>query len=332
MHGIIYKVSNTVNGKVYIGQTIKTLEARKKQHVKESEKDNPKKLYFHNALHKYGIAAFNWELIDRAENASQLNDKEQDWITYYGSYGKYGYNLTPGGNAKISNEKAVCAFSLDGQWLSEHSSIWEASIHYGIPTSSIGFVATGKRITAHEKVFLFKDSFKNLAEMFREVRNRNRRHTPERFEKREIIGINRDGQFLLFPSIYQASKYTAVSRKSIFSICRDSNKVSKDWVFYFQEESPTPGSKGFDAFLSQAVQRMHSRYRAVLMYTLDGTLVNRYKNQAEAGRALGCPRSAVSLCCSGKRKTAYRHIFLYEDEWNGEQDIHLELKRRVKVA
>lgn len=332
MNGIIYKVTNTVNGKVYIGQTKKTLKARKKQHIKESEKDNPKKLYFHNALHKYGIAAFNWEQIDQAENASQLNDKEQDWITYYGSYGKYGYNLTPGGNAKISNEKAICAFSLDGQLLSEHPSIWEASVHYGIPTSSIGFVAIGKRITTHEKVFLFKDSFTNLAEMFREVRNRNRRHTPERSEKREIIGINRDGQFLIFPSIYQASKETFVCRKSIFAICSDSKKVSKKWVFYFKEESPSPGTYDFEVFLSQAVKRMHSRYRAVLVYDLDGKLVNRYKSPAEAERAFGCPRGAVSLCCSGKRKTAYRHIFLYEDEWNEEKDIHIEIKRRSKVA
>ena len=51
---IIYKATNLVNGKIYIGQTINTLEYRKNQHFREARCEKRKNIYFHNALNKYG--------------------------------------------------------------------------------------------------------------------------------------------------------------------------------------------------------------------------------------------------------------------------------------
>lgn len=47
---IIYKVTNKINNKVYIGQTVHTLNYRMAQHYKDARRDN---YYFHNALNKY---------------------------------------------------------------------------------------------------------------------------------------------------------------------------------------------------------------------------------------------------------------------------------------
>lgn len=52
---IIYKVTNKVNNKVYIGQTVNSIDYRMKQHYKDTKRDN---YYFHNALRKYKVEDF----------------------------------------------------------------------------------------------------------------------------------------------------------------------------------------------------------------------------------------------------------------------------------
>ena len=80
---IVYKVTNLINGKFYIGITQYSAEERLNSHWREakSHKKNNKPLtYFHNALLYYGIENFKIEVIDTAENREELNKKEIYWI------------------------------------------------------------------------------------------------------------------------------------------------------------------------------------------------------------------------------------------------------------
>ena len=100
---LIYKATNILNNKCYIGQTQKTLEIRKQQHLKIAE-DN-KGFRFHKALKEYGFENFTWEQIDTAQNFKQLTEKENYWIEYYKSYDpKYGYNVLPGNDNPMNYE------------------------------------------------------------------------------------------------------------------------------------------------------------------------------------------------------------------------------------
>jgi len=94
--GIIYCVTNLVNGKKYIGQTIRTLELRKKQHLITYEKSS---LPFHRALLKYGVENFSWNIIDTSSSKNELNEKEKYWIKKLESYAstQQGYNVHEGG-------------------------------------------------------------------------------------------------------------------------------------------------------------------------------------------------------------------------------------------
>jgi len=91
----IYIAINKVNGKIYIGKTSKTVEERKKGHLKRSKTG---KAYFCCAIRKYGIDGFDWKVLEDTliEN---LNERERLYIQKYKSNDPdIGYNLTAGGD------------------------------------------------------------------------------------------------------------------------------------------------------------------------------------------------------------------------------------------
>lgn len=90
---IIYKVTNKINGKMYVGCTTKTLKARKRGHVSESRGRCCHAI--HKAIKYYGENNFDWEVIDKALTQQEMFDKETYYIQFYDTY-KNGYNSTLG--------------------------------------------------------------------------------------------------------------------------------------------------------------------------------------------------------------------------------------------
>lgn len=88
---IIYKATNTVNGKCYIGKTVKSLHKRRIEHEKSSRTTG-----FQGALKKYGPEKFQWIILEECD-LSIASNREMFWIESYDSI-KNGYNLTPGGD------------------------------------------------------------------------------------------------------------------------------------------------------------------------------------------------------------------------------------------
>lgn len=93
---IVYKATNKINGKVYIGITTHSLEHRKKIHIRDSKRIDT---YFYRAIRKYGKDNFTWEVIDRAESKEELSELEKYYIKLYDSFDnkEKGYNTTSGG-------------------------------------------------------------------------------------------------------------------------------------------------------------------------------------------------------------------------------------------
>lgn len=94
-NGKIYCVTNLINDKKYIGQTVLTLEQRKNRHL-----NTKKRSYFQQALKKYGFENFHWEIIEEnILDSEKLNLLEQEYITKFKTNIKdFGYNLTNGGD------------------------------------------------------------------------------------------------------------------------------------------------------------------------------------------------------------------------------------------
>lgn len=90
--GIIYKIENNINGKIYIGQTKKDVSVRVAKHKKEN------RYYIQKALNKYGLESFTISVIDESDDQKVLDEKERQWIKVFGCRAPKGYNCTDGGD------------------------------------------------------------------------------------------------------------------------------------------------------------------------------------------------------------------------------------------
>lgn len=99
---IIYKATNTINGKAYIGFTSHSLKKRMKEH-KNRTNNSSESRYFHNAIRKWGWDAFVWNII--LENATL--DDEIRLISEHNTFweNEKGYNLTKGGEGRLGNRR-----------------------------------------------------------------------------------------------------------------------------------------------------------------------------------------------------------------------------------
>lgn len=97
LHLYVYKITNKINKKVYIGQTIRDPNQRFLRHLSDALHD-VLDTYFARAIRKYGKDNFELEIIDTAETREELTQKELYWISFYDSCNKNkGYNCSPGG-------------------------------------------------------------------------------------------------------------------------------------------------------------------------------------------------------------------------------------------
>lgn len=91
MSNSIYRITNKVNGKFYIGKTTKPVEHRFKTHIKNHKTQNT---YLYHAMRKYGVEQFIVEHIESVSDKTQLNQREKYWIALLTPQ----YNMTSGGD------------------------------------------------------------------------------------------------------------------------------------------------------------------------------------------------------------------------------------------
>lgn len=93
--GVIYKIENTVNHKVYIGQTSNKYPSTRWSAHKNTRKNHP----LYNSIKKYGIENFTFIVVINDVPIEELSEKEKEYIKLFDCIHPRGYNLTPGGKA-----------------------------------------------------------------------------------------------------------------------------------------------------------------------------------------------------------------------------------------
>ena len=116
----IYKITNQINNKVYIGKTNLTIQERFKEHCRDSERKNMENRPLYRAMNKYGKENFSVEQIEEC-SFEIASEREKYWIEYYNSY-KYGYNATYGGDGtQLYDYNILSQAYLSGKTITEIS-------------------------------------------------------------------------------------------------------------------------------------------------------------------------------------------------------------------
>lgn len=172
MNAIIYKITNTKNNKIYIGQTKQPLNKRFRDHISHafnSERPNDLNCKLYIAMREEGINHFIIEELESIENTTRYfaDKKEIDWISKLDATNpEIGYNVDKGGHvisekcrkARISQllgsklegkqletvrengmkmAKSVCQYDKEMNLIAEYPSIVEASRKSGCDRRTI---------------------------------------------------------------------------------------------------------------------------------------------------------------------------------------------------
>lgn len=127
--GSIYLITNTVNGKRYVGQTVLAISRRWASHRSNARRDSP--ILLHRAIKKYSPQSFTVKILCDANSLEDLNNLEVAMIAAHNTLAPNGYNLASGGGntrvhpdtrAKISQTlKGRPNYLLRGRALSEET-------------------------------------------------------------------------------------------------------------------------------------------------------------------------------------------------------------------
>lgn len=203
----IYQITNNVNGKIYVGKTVKNnIQERWKEHLKDYKKPRCEKRPLYDAMNKYGSENFSIKELEEC-SLEELNEKEIYWIAKLGSF-KHGYNATAGGDGKhYANYDLIYSLFLEGYNCSEIKRLT------GYDNSTIRVALDNKGISMEER--------------YRQSRKLNRNGKPvAKIDPitNEIIEI--------YPSISEAERQNGNS-KHIGHVCRGQGNSCKGYFWKF---------------------------------------------------------------------------------------------------
>lgn len=252
--GYIYKITNKVNGKVYIGQTRTTLEKRFLGHCRDCNKHQHK---FARALRKYGCDQFKIEPIEVIESTSKedlsiiLNTKETEYISKLNTM-KNGYNSTTGGGvwalsseAKENHRKAINRFAKEVNvfdknniFIKTYPSIMETARSMKLRSDLIGRCCRGSMYTYKGFRFSFGKQPKEYFLMLK--KNKKPEYLAKKSQNKKdgtkVKQYDLDGVYIeTFPTLLKAAESNNVLYQGISMCCRGKANTYRGYKWRYEE-------------------------------------------------------------------------------------------------
>ena len=153
----VYKITNDINGKMYIGQTNRTLAERFSEHLNEVKMSRSIGRPLYDAMRKYGVNHFH---IEQIEETNVPKERETYWIEYYGTF-KNGYNATFGGDGKryIDYDLVIETYKKVGNMI-------ETANKLGICVDSVSDILDIKNEDRRSITDIMTDKYGKMVSMF----------------------------------------------------------------------------------------------------------------------------------------------------------------------
>lgn len=283
----IYKITNKINGKSYIGQSVNITNRWHKEVYASQQPDNSGyNTHLSRAFRQYGIENFQFDVIEECD-ATLLNDREKYWADYYNTYVPNGYNVA------ICGEQFVHFVKLDQQMLNSirddlrctADTLQVIANRYNVHYNTIVAINTGKSWFDSKLTYPLRTA-KNIIE-----------------EKPVSIYPTRQELVLL---LQQTQNQTQVGR--MYGVTHTS--VGK-WIKKFNIQP--------DEWKQNKIVKTPKRKQKYPVLQIDlrtNTVVAEYESCAEAARQLGGNEGTanhISEVCQGKRKTCAGFAWQFKD-------------------
>lgn len=287
----IYKITNMVNGKVYIGQSI-DIKRRWTQHKKighnlsehKYERDYDKVLY--RAMRKYGVDSFEFSIIEECSE-DELYQREQYWIEKYQSlsiYGK-GYNLTDGGagGGGVTQMRATYQYDLDGKFVAEYISIKEATLAMGLNRDN-GAIQNA----------IGQEGATSCGYQWRYERFEKIEPIVHQSKQKKIAMYDLSGNFIrIFDGATDAAEYVGRTPSAVTRHCCVRGINCGGYTFRYCEEDNPP-------LCIEVPQKSkyHKNARPIAQYSKEGDLIKVYPSISCIVQDLGIDSSQIYKCCN----------------------------------
>ena len=329
VYGIIYKIQNKINGKVYIGQTIRDFYKRYNyggvndiervyNYHKKFKENNYGSYNRHllDSLSKYGIKNFKInKYFDIAFSQSELDTKEIINIDLFDSY-KNGYNNTIGGQGSSGREyitgignllnKPVIQLSKKGKFLKEWESITIASNELKIKREKITQVCKheyGRKSTGGY-MWLYKDEYISTNKV--EYKN-----NIGEYNKRKIVQLNLSSELIdTFDSMSDLKlKEQGFLCSKISQCCLGKRKSHKGYMWIYYED-----------FINHKIPIYETKHsgenKPIIQLSMNNEYIKEYESMSIANRELGITISLISRCCNKIRKSTNGFKFIFKEEYD----------------
>lgn len=286
----IYKATNKINGKSYVGQTC-DFHSRVWQHQRCYEKED---CDFHRAIKEFGFDNFSWEIIETCESEDRACELEKYYIEKFNTY-RDGYNMTKGGKgAPYHNARAVVLLTLDGQYIKRYDSAMDAEID-GFHNADVLLNCKGKRRQTKGYMFMFEDEYEsNGAKAYIK---------PEPNGMRSIIQCDMEGNFIQkFKSLQEAARVTGTNRTTISGVLSNTYKSANGYIFVYEEDFPIKD-------LSIYKKRKKGR-KIAQVDAKSGEIIRVFDRISEAGESLGVNYKAIHNVIDQEGRTAYGYKWI----------------------
>ena len=299
--GYIYKITNTINNKCYIGQSrMENIDSRWNIHKNPKKKGCP---LLKNSINKYGLENFKFEVIIICFD-QDLNKFEIEYIKKYNSQTPNGYNILPGGEYYITNEKPVYQYSLDGKFIKEFKSRVDAAKETKLGEN---FIRNCANFELTSKKFLWRNYKTDTIEICNIDNSKCSQqiiwsHNIQSKIKFYILNENPvyqysiDGKFIKeFKNIIEASRETKTNIECIIACANERQKSTLKFIW-----------RNFK------VDCLFDNYKYIYQYDFNSNLIDTHLKICEASKKTGIDRNVIFLCLSKQTNCGGDFFWSYE--------------------